>query len=667
MKLSDKVKKIISLGIAVTSLATPMDVSYTINNDEPEEIKSIENNEISNDYFKEEIRRVDVEILSAFQNNYKLINALEDELKKSIEEIYAIRDEIDRISLDSRGLENVDGIEIFTNLEYLSLENNFLSEINLSNFKKLNSIDLENNHIRNIEGMSESLANLNLQDNNIGDISFLEEYKQLKSLNLENNHIENLSTLGELKNLRSLNLNKNYSNEPLNLDFLKNIDNLSDLEIEGFKIDFESLKPIAENLEFLNISSTNAKNEIFEILKDSKISYLDMSNTEIQTLKGIENLKHLDTAGFENCNLKTIRHIENNSKIERLDLSGNNLVSIKSLENCKELKYLLANNNNLTELPKFSEGLNVLDLSHNQIKSSELKKIEKLENINDMYGKIDLRFNQLDNIAPLYELIQELPEYSLDVLTGNPLKSSKELRDIINENPKVIEKYRNFPNQISANEAQPLSENSIQTPILEHDEYLTILEDVEKTANEISNFDSNLKKILGAYYVAMDKTEYAFENEVLNIPEVSQRTSSPIGLIEDGKSICLGNALYLSKVLNQLDFESKTILMPGHALVQVDFEENGEIHRLMLDSTFDGKNKDKDKISFESILTETDFYNEYYDLNGPLMNNKSDDILRIEIQENIEELINDGYIEENQIDMEKLDNYTKEESSVLDV
>ncbi len=98
------------------------------------------------------------------------------------------------------------------NLVYLNLNNNQLTDISgLKELKGLEILDLSNNQLDDISGLKElkGLERLYLRNNQLTDISGLKELKNLWSLDLSNNQLTDIGILKELKKLMSLHLNNN--------------------------------------------------------------------------------------------------------------------------------------------------------------------------------------------------------------------------------------------------------------------------------------------------------------------------------------------------------------------------------------------------------------------------------------------------------------------------
>lgn len=138
-------------------------------------------------------------------------------------------EQVKKIDIHGMSIENVDGIEIFTNLEVLSCRDNNITSLDLSQNTKLKTLLCLHNKIENLNiANNKELTRLDCFDN------------KLNSLNLENNvKLEDL-TCGA-NNFTTLDLSKNI-----------NLKNFTYLIGEITEIDFSN----NEQLEYVWISTT---------------------------------------------------------------------------------------------------------------------------------------------------------------------------------------------------------------------------------------------------------------------------------------------------------------------------------------------------------------------------------------------------------------------------
>lgn len=179
----------------------------------------------------------------------------------------------------------IDGIEKCIRLERFELYHSFVTDVDvLSYLKGLTEVKLFGNLYlgSNIKGLSNltNLVKLNLDCNNIEDISSLANLYNLEELSLQVNKIKNIEPLAGLVNLKVLNLTDNNIEDISSLVELKNLEYLY-LQINEIK-DISILLELPE-LKILDIDDNNVLNtlegnsfcEIINILKEKgvKVEY----------------------------------------------------------------------------------------------------------------------------------------------------------------------------------------------------------------------------------------------------------------------------------------------------------------------------------------------------------------------------------------------------------
>lgn len=145
----------------------------------------------------------------------------------------------------------------------------------LANFKNLKSLNIsyyKNKDIINGVFKLTSLEKLNLNNNNIGNISEISNLTNLKELNLYSNNISDISVLSNLKNLTYLHL---YANN------ISNLKPLESLIVNG-----------KTNLQTLYLNNNTLENYTTQNI-----------NGQVNSINNIEILKKLHDAGLKNVNI----------------------------------------------------------------------------------------------------------------------------------------------------------------------------------------------------------------------------------------------------------------------------------------------------------------------------------------------------------------------------
>jgi glucan-binding YG repeat protein len=180
-----------------------------------EDASSIQNNALTSSYSENEI------YFSDYYLKYVILDALG---KESWESVYPS----DMISLNviyakSQSISNITGLENATNLEDLTLWDNYVSDISpLTNLTNLTYLDLDNNNITDLSPLygKQYLHTLFLTSNPISDISVLLSLPNLQYVNLEGLPLDlttGSSAMNVINSLISRGVEVNYD-IPLNPD-----------------------------------------------------------------------------------------------------------------------------------------------------------------------------------------------------------------------------------------------------------------------------------------------------------------------------------------------------------------------------------------------------------------------------------------------------------------
>lgn len=230
------------------------------------------------------------------------------------------------------------------------------------------------------------LTNLDLSDNAIVSLSFLEGLDKLKTLDLSNNRIKDISVLSGMTELRTLYLDGNKIE-----DFtpLHSLSGLSILSITGMEISETQLTELKEALPSCIIYSDDASPDVVEIniggkRFNSDVVSLDLSDcgiTDISLLSLCTSLERLDLSGNS---IKDLTPLVDLTKLKSLNLENNKVSDLKPLLGLKKLEYLNLANNEITSITALSElkKLTELHLSHNELKGlSALSELTSLKTL----------------------------------------------------------------------------------------------------------------------------------------------------------------------------------------------------------------------------------------------------------------------------------------------
>jgi spore coat protein CotH/Leucine-rich repeat (LRR) protein len=249
--------------------------------------------------------------------------AIRDILDKPDEDLYSsdVRD-ITVLELPGKNIESLDGIQYFSSLEKLDLEDNFIKDVTpLSDLTSLKWLSLRNNQIIDLEAVSfDAIVDLPLtylslrhnvvEDENsevrLTDISLLSNFSQLVSLELRDNQISNIRPIESLVRLTELDISQNPL-EDTNLNSLRFLTNLQELNIrETGATNLDVLRALT-NLEYLNIHSNRSLDSIGFLSNLVQLERLIAANVNIgDEIDVIGQLSNLLVLNIENTNVSDL-------------------------------------------------------------------------------------------------------------------------------------------------------------------------------------------------------------------------------------------------------------------------------------------------------------------------------------------------------------------------
>ena len=208
----------------------------------------------------------------------------------------------------------------------------------------------------------------------------------------------------------------------------------------------EKLEKYIENTVYDQIITVNGKKYIKPTTLDS-IRRIDLSNSELDNLNGLEYFKNIYELDLSNNKLENIDKLGNLKYSEimglRLNLSNNNIkdvavlkdkyisslfldgnINVKGYGKIKKIGYLSLDNCGITELEDLSsiEDLGCINLSNNNISN-----YDSIGNCNSLYS-IDLANNNLEDLSKINNILNNENIIFLD-LSNNKLKDISNLKN----------------------------------------------------------------------------------------------------------------------------------------------------------------------------------------------------------------------------------------------
>ena len=314
------------------------------------------------------------------------------------------------------GIVDPNGIQYATNLNFLNLNLNSISDISaISALSNLTELYLNQNGISDISALEDlnSLTKLSFYRNSISDISSLSGLTNLRDLYLHQNNISDINALSGLNNLELLNLNENYNINDISA--LSGLTNLLSLSL-GYN-DINDLSPLSglTNLSFLYLHYNNISN--ITGLAGLNIRSLRLGRNNINDLSPLSGLTtNLISLYLSYNNISDISALSGLTNLETIDLKHNNISNITALSNLFNLSRLELQSNNISDIsPLYGlSSLVSMNLSDNNI--SDIPALSSLSILRILY----LHYNNISDISAL----SNLTELTRLWLTGNTLNQS---------------------------------------------------------------------------------------------------------------------------------------------------------------------------------------------------------------------------------------------------
>ena len=275
-----------------------------------------------------------------------------------------------------------------------------------TSFSEMKVVDLHG--LRHIE----SLASLNLSGHNISKITELIGMS-LESLDLEGNQIRDISPLVNAKKLESLSLAQNP--ELKEIDSISSLTNLKYLSLSENRIEDISAISKLTALESLNLSRNRISN-IAPLSNLTKLEVLDLSLNKVHDISAVAKLTLLKELNLASNQINDISPLKGLVDLTRLILDSNYIKVIQDLESLTDLKELSLADNEIQDVSPLATmaGLEQLDLSNNKIE--DISNLSSLSNLR----VLDLSINSINSITQLGNLTNLV---SLN-LEGNELDES---------------------------------------------------------------------------------------------------------------------------------------------------------------------------------------------------------------------------------------------------
>lgn len=320
------------------------------------------------------------------------------------------------LKLSECGILNMDGVEYFTSLKELYLnENFFIEKLDLSNNAELEILSARVNKIKTIRFAPESkLKKIDLSYNFYLQELDCSSCHELKELLCERNELTTLD-VSKAKDLITLECG---GNKLTKLDLSNN----SALEVLKCQGNYIQKLDLTANSELKELNCAGNKNKNLLLSENNNLTILDYSDNDLRLFDTsiIPNISELTLDGNEliSINLSNMPHLE------MLSISANKFTSI-DLSKAPNLKIFVGSYNQFSSID-FSKNtpLELVDVCHNNFASIDVSMLKKLE-------CLYCADNKLTNVD--VSMLSELEglEVSGNELTSLDLRSNRKLEQLM--------------------------------------------------------------------------------------------------------------------------------------------------------------------------------------------------------------------------------------------
>ena len=274
------------------------------------------------------------------------------------------------------GITDISPLKECKDLEELSIQNNKVSSIEaLKDHEKLTLLDISGNkQITDLSPLEKStkMTRLLANGNKIESLDSLKKLTELKEIHISENNIKDLSPLEELVNLEDLDISNNPDIK--SLDVLKNLTNITELKINNAK-KVTDFSPISK------------------LKKLDDLTIIRSGLTDVSFLKGLNEITEMS---LQNNQISDINPLVEMANLREVKLGYNNIFDASPIGKLRS-KFKVA-------VEMGSQEAN-FDATSSLVKNPIIDQNGKKHDINEQEGKIKnngenieiLNFNELEN------------------------------------------------------------------------------------------------------------------------------------------------------------------------------------------------------------------------------------------------------------------------------
>jgi len=340
-------------------------------------------------------------------------------LPKNKPVLYKDTKSVTKLMLDNKNIQDISGIEYFSNLNKLSLDQNFISDLSPL-------------------GCLKEMEYLYLHDNEIVDIYALKGLSKLKALGASRNKISDISAVKGLIQLVWVDWNHNKISD---ITAIKGLTLLTQLYVGNNQIvDINSVSGLI-NLQELSFDH-NQISDISALSGLTQLKGLYLGENKISDISALKNLKGLFHLQLYTNKISDISVLSGLTKLHYLDLGANQILDIGPLNQLNELTILTIDSNKIVDISPIQELTQLKSFSisgylENGKYAGQLETILPLKNLVNL-KELDLAGNKIKDISVIGGFInlEDLNIFSNQIQNVTALKSLSHLEKLtVNDNP----------------------------------------------------------------------------------------------------------------------------------------------------------------------------------------------------------------------------------------
>jgi len=233
-------------------------------------------------------------------------NSIDENFKKCVDELDLPAEEVTEIRCRFRDIKDISGISSYINLETLDIEGNEVTDITpLQNTKGILHLDLSGNPITNY--------------------SILKDLPALESISVSSFNLEFIKLISSIGSLKSISLEDSELTEEM-VDELENLSNLRILHLKSNNfVVFPDLSGFP-SLIYLTLSNEDSLTDTGNIKLLTSLQYLTLNNIEISDISFIASLLDLEQLVINDMNNINLEVINSHPNLSVLDIYNSSLL-----------------------------------------------------------------------------------------------------------------------------------------------------------------------------------------------------------------------------------------------------------------------------------------------------------------------------------------------------